>query len=81
MTIRTFIVAAMASLCFAGSGLGQVTSMFTNSGQALGNNRSLSVAIGDLNGDGHLDAVVANDGGQPNTVWTNDGTGTWGACP
>jgi hypothetical protein len=49
----------------------QVTFDFTNSGQALGKSDSLSVALGDLDGDGGLDAIVANDG-QPNTVWMND---------
>ncbi len=47
---------------------------FTNSGQTLGNSASWSVALGDLDGDGDLDAMVANSN-QPNTVWTNDGTG------
>ena len=52
------------------------TGTFTNSGQALGNSNSLSVALGDLDGDGDLDAMVGN-GSQPNTVWTNDGSGTF----
>ena len=49
---------------------------FTDSGQALGNSNSFSVALGDLDGDGDLDAMVANYD-QPNTVWTNDGSGTF----
>ncbi|MEC8560623.1 MAG: FG-GAP-like repeat-containing protein, partial [Planctomycetota bacterium] len=49
---------------------------FTDSGQAFGKSSSYSVALGDLDGDGDLDAVVANFGA-PNTVWTNDGTGTF----
>ena len=36
MHIRTTIVAAIASLSITGTGLGQVMSVFTNSGQALG---------------------------------------------
>ena len=49
----------------------QVTFDFTNSGQALKNSNSLSIALGDLNGDGDLDAMVGNVN-QPNTVWIND---------
>ncbi|MEC7352393.1 MAG: right-handed parallel beta-helix repeat-containing protein, partial [Planctomycetota bacterium] len=50
---------------------------FTDSGQALGNSISRSVALGDLDGDGDLDAWVANYLNEPNTAWINDGTGTF----
>ena len=55
----------------------QPTGTFFDSNQALGNSDSISVALGDLDGDGDLDAMVANYNNQPNTVWTNDGTGTF----
>jgi hypothetical protein len=45
--------------------------IFTNGGQKLGNQRSYSVALGDLNGDGDLDAFVGNLG--PDEMWINDG--------
>jgi hypothetical protein len=48
---------------------------FTDSGQRLGNSESYAVALGDLNGDGFLDAVVGNlRGGE---VWFNDGQGNF----
>jgi len=75
MHIRTTIVAAIASLSIVGTGFGQVTFEFTDSGQALGGNGSNSVALGDLDGDGDLDAMVANNGA--NTVWLGDGNGTF----
>ena len=46
---------------------------FVDSGQRLGRAVSLVVVVGDVNGDGFLDAVVGNRG--PDEVWLNDGQG------
>ncbi len=58
----------------AGSGIS-----FMDSGQHLGSAQSWAVALGDLDGDGDLDALVANaaQGGANNTVWMNDGQGVF----
>jgi hypothetical protein len=45
------------------------TSMFSDSGQSLGSSLSTAVALGDVDGDGDLDAFVANYLGEPNRVW------------
>lgn len=50
---------------------------FTDSGQQIGNQRSYSVAVGDLDGDGDPDALVGNRG--PDEVWWNDGQGHFSA--
>ncbi|MFO7538363.1 MAG: VCBS repeat-containing protein, partial [Chloroflexota bacterium] len=46
---------------------------FSDSGQQLGQRESMAVALGDLNGNGFLDAVVGNRGADE--IWFNDGTG------
>ena len=53
-----------------------LTLAFVDSGQSLGSASSSSVALGDLDGDGDLDAWVTNFL-EPNTVWLNDGGGTF----
>ena len=48
--------------------------VFTNA-QTLGNLSAASVAFGDLDGDGDLDAFVAPRAGTSSAVWLNDGHG------
>ncbi len=56
--------------------LNQGDGTFRDSGRTFGDNWSLAVQLGDLDGDGDLDAFVANTIGRPaNTVWLNDGSG------
>ena len=50
-----------------------VTPTFVGTGQSIGNAVSNDVKLGDLNGDGTLDAFVANKGA--NKIWYNDGFG------
>ncbi|MFC2030577.1 FG-GAP-like repeat-containing protein [Chloroflexota bacterium] len=52
------------------------TGVFYDSSNALGSSTSYHAALGDLDGDGDLDAFVANYG-QGNSVWLNDGTGSY----
>ena len=54
--------------------------LFSDSGQRLGNSASQGVKLGDVDGDGDLDALVANGSyvqPQPNRVWLNDGSGVF----
>ncbi len=48
---------------------------FTKTAQALGQENSLSVALGDVNADGFLDLIFGNVG--PNTVWLNNGSASF----
>ena len=54
------------------------TGNFTNSGQSLKNGLSTDVELGDLDGDGDMDAIVTNnDGTYNNEIWINDGKGVF----
>ncbi len=54
----------------------QEPGVFSDSGQSLGGSDSVDAALGDVDGDGDLDAFVANSL-QSNQVWLNDGTGAF----
>ena len=61
---------------------GGTPGVFSDSGQSLGTGNSHGVALGDLDGDGDLDAFVANVFDQvsisyANKVWLNDGAGAF----
>ena len=60
-------------------GLGNFTAHPTTASFGAGN--SFDVALGNLDGDGDLDALVANFGGEAETVWLNDGLGNFTAHP
>ncbi len=79
MRIRTKLgfglaaVALLGGFGFPDAAFAQSTIRFVDSGQRLGtNDSSLDVALGDVNGDGDPDAVVAIYGGF-RRVWTNQG--------
>ena len=77
---RTSAVLLLPALLAAGACTGSVVAqgceiVFTLTDLAS-NGLSASVALGDLDGDGDLDAMVANQN-QPNIVWNNDGNGTF----
>ncbi|MBA3534157.1 MAG: VCBS repeat-containing protein, partial [Ardenticatenales bacterium] len=68
---------------------GQAETVWVNNGSgsysahastpSFGVGESFDVALGDIDADGDLDALVANIGGQAETVWVNDGSGSYSA--
>jgi len=61
-----------------GDALTNGSGIFGDSGQTLGNAESSSVALGDVDGDGDLDALVAHYD-MPHAVWINQGSVQGGA--
>ncbi|MEM7030641.1 MAG: VCBS repeat-containing protein [Chloroflexota bacterium] len=53
------------------------TFVFLDSGQRLGSGPSWVVELGDMDGDGDLDAFVGNDYPERVEVWRNDGNGNF----
>jgi hypothetical protein len=62
-----------------GGDQGGTAGAFLDTGQALGDSISAAVVLRDLNGNGYLDAVFANDGAD--AAWFNDGTGEFLGTP
>ena len=50
---------------------------FTDSGHTIGITQTHAIALGDLDGDGDLDAFVGRDREVPDQIWLNDGTGVF----
>ncbi len=69
--VDVFMPTLGADVVWLNDGLGN----FRDSGQRLGSDRSIDVALGDFDRDGDLDAYVANFEAQPDRVWINDGKG------
>jgi VCBS repeat-containing protein len=51
--------------------------IFTDNGQTLGSSSSSFIKMGDVDGDGDLDLVVANFFSQANKVYLNNGSGSF----
>jgi len=75
--VLTVLLIGMLALAFEVDVAAAGTPQFVDSGQNLGSATSWDVALGDLDGDGDLDAYVANWGA--NKVWRNNGDGTFTA--
>jgi hypothetical protein len=52
--------------------------IFSSPYSGLGGGRSTALDLGDVDGDGDLDAFITNREGQANEVWLNDGRGLFG---
>jgi sugar lactone lactonase YvrE len=69
-------LALLGNFSFPRAAFAQSRIRFADSDQRLGvNDISGDVVLGDVNGDGKLDAVIAKTGWSRSQVWTNQGTG------
>ncbi|MDM8527970.1 FG-GAP-like repeat-containing protein [Anaerolineales bacterium HSG24] len=50
---------------------------FTDSGQTLGSGYTKDIALGDIDKDGDLDILAINANNQANTIWSNNGSGSF----
>ncbi len=48
-----------------------------SAGTSFGSGHTIDLALADFDGDGDLDAFLANRNSEPNEVWLNDGSGTF----
>jgi hypothetical protein len=80
--LDAFFANVGANQVFLNGEEGDPVGTFRDSGQRLGSANSKAVALGDVDGDADLDAIVANGSGsfEPSTVWLNQG-GLQGGVP
>jgi hypothetical protein len=69
------VVAGLAILLFSGIVLADAGGFFQELGSGYGRATTYQIGLGDLDGDGDLDAVFANQGIHDSRVLLNDGTG------
>ena len=65
----------LVGLLFSATPVRAEDPILADSGVTLPHERSWGIALGDLDGDGDLDAFVANTDRNPSRVWLNDGRG------
>ena len=74
--MKQLAVFVLAPALICGVANGEDSFLFIESGQSFGDASSFNVALGDLNGDGSLDAWITNVN-EPDAVWINNGSGSF----